>query len=465
MGTQLGEFVIEERIGAGGMGVVYRAVHPLIGKQVAIKVMRMEMVSQQQVQRLLVEARAVNAVRHPGIIDIFGFGTLPDERPYVIMELLQGRALSDFVRSKRPMDLEAVVWVMDQILSALGAAHRAGVVHRDLKPPNVFIVETPSTPAAVRLVDFGIAKLMESRENPLTAADMVIGTPEFMAPEQIRGDTVGPATDLYAVGVLMFQLLTGVRPFQGASVQVMFAHLDQSPPLPSSQVPGLPHEVDALVLQLLAKNPASRPPSAEAVREQLKRIPLRSPPRAPSLTKTEIPLPVGDSNTPSTQEALKAIRQPPGVGWALLGALVLLSVGAGVVRLRSVSPPEPPRPETVLDAGPVEPTPEPKPPEPKPPESTPPEPTPPKATPLEASSPQQSSKFAKEKKELRQRIQRLRTELHRRSAGSPESTAIRNSLHAIEQSANYARSAKDYAGANAALDDWEERLDQRFPPR
>ncbi|MBZ4333130.1 serine/threonine-protein kinase [Corallococcus sp. AS-1-12] len=462
LGTQLGEFVIQERIGAGGMGVVYRAVHPLIGKQVAIKVMRIEMVSQQQVQRLLVEARAVNAVRHPGIIDIFGFGTLPDERPYVIMELLQGRSLSDFVRSKRPMDLESVVWVMDQMLSALGAAHRAGVVHRDLKPPNVFIVETPSTPAAVKLVDFGIAKLMESRDKPLTADDMVIGTPEFMAPEQIRGDTVGPATDLYAAGVLMFQLLTGVRPFQGESVQVMFAHLEQSPPLPSSRLPGLPHDVDALVLQLLAKSPASRPPSAEAVREQLKRIPLRAQPRAPSLTKTEVPLPAADnSHTPSTQEALKAIRQPPGIGWALLGTLVLLSVGAGVVRFRSVPPIveeklQTPPVQPVLDAGSMDP----KEPEPKPPEPTPPEPKPP-----EPSAPLPAPKFSQQKKDLRQRIQRLRTELLRRSASKPEAAALKARLLNLERSIKYASTAKDYAAARAALDDWEDDLDQQFLPR
>ncbi|MGE6761253.1 protein kinase domain-containing protein [Corallococcus interemptor] len=470
MGTQLGEFVIQERIGAGGMGVVYRAVHPLIGKQAAIKVMRLELVSQQQVQRLLVEARAVNAVRHPGIIDIFGFGTLPDERPYVTMELLQGRPLSDFVRSKRSMDLEAVVWVMDQVLAALGAAHRAGVVHRDLKPANVFIVEAPGLPVAVKLVDFGIAKLMESRDTPLTAADMVIGTPEFMAPEQIRGDAVGPATDLYAAGVVMFQLLTGVRPFQGETVQVMFAHLEQSPPLPSSRLPGLPHEVDALVLQLLAKNPASRPPSAEAVREQLKRIPLRSPPRAPSLTKTEIPVPAADSHTPSTQEALKAIRQPPGVGWALLGALVLLSVGAGVIRLRSVPPK--PAPEIAPNTGPVAPAPsEPDagPVEPTTPEPTPPEPTTPALKPSEPTlrepvPPRPPSKFAQAKKELHQRIRRLRTELFRRSAGKPESTVLKAALQTIEQSGKYARTAEDYAGLTAALNDWEDRLDQQFPP-
>ncbi|RKI41308.1 serine/threonine protein kinase, partial [Corallococcus sp. AB049A] len=276
LGMRVGEFVIQERIGSGGMGVVYRAVHPLIGKQAAIKVLRLELVSAPLVQRLLVEARAVNAIQHPGIIDIFGFGSLPDERPYVIMELLKGRPLSDFVRAKRPMELESVVWVMDQMLAALEAAHQAGVVHRDLKPANVFIAETAKASASVKLVDFGIAKLLESHDTPLTADGSVIGTPEYMAPEQIRsGGDVSPATDLYAVGVMMFQLLTGVRPFQGDSVQVMFAHMEERSPAPSSRVPGLPQELDALVLQLLQKEPTRRPPSAEAVRERLKRIPLR----------------------------------------------------------------------------------------------------------------------------------------------------------------------------------------------
>ncbi|MHA7632806.1 serine/threonine-protein kinase [Corallococcus sp. M7] len=344
LGMQVGEFVIQERIGSGGMGVVYRAVHPLIGKQAAIKVLRLELVSEQLVQRLLVEARAVNAVRHPGIIDIFGFGSLPDERPYVTMELLQGRPLSDFVRAKQPMELESVVWVMDQMLAALGAAHRAGVVHRDLKPANVFIAESPQTPASVKLVDFGIAKLLESGDTPLTADGTVIGTPEYMAPEQIRGDSdVSPATDLYAVGVMMFQLLTGVRPFQGDSVQVMFAHVEARSPAPSSRVPGLPQELDSLVLQLLQKDPARRPSSAEAVRERLKRIPLRSAPRAPSLPKSDIvstatPAAGSTVTDTTTQEALKAIRRGPGPGWFLVGALLLLGTGAAVIRLRTTSP-------------------------------------------------------------------------------------------------------------------------------
>ncbi|MCY1030894.1 serine/threonine-protein kinase [Corallococcus sp. BB11-1] len=332
LGTQLGEFIIQERIGEGGMGLVYRAVHPLIGKQAAIKILRLEIVSPQQVQRLLMEARAVNAIQHPGIIDIFGFGSLPDGRHYIVMELLQGRALSDFAHAEQRMDLESVIWVMDQMLAALGAAHEAGVVHRDLKPENVFIVEAPKIPTSVKLVDFGIAKLLESRDNPLTTDGYVIGTPNFMAPEQIRGDAVSPATDLYALGLMLFQLLTGERPFQGKSLQVMFAQRDQLPPAPSTRAPGISPALDALVLQLLKKDPSSRPASADAVRERLKRIPLRVPPHPPiALGRAHLPVEASsddDSVTLETKEALKAIPSPLSPAWWLAPVLMLLCAGA-----------------------------------------------------------------------------------------------------------------------------------------
>ncbi|MBN8466397.1 protein kinase [Corallococcus exiguus] len=255
------------------MGVVYRAAHPLIGKQVAIKVLRAELVSPEQEQRLLVEARAVNAIQHTGIIDIFGFGSLPDGRPYVIMELLKGQPLSTVLRQQGRLDVERVIWVLDQMLAALGAAHKAGVVHRDLKPANVFLVETPDSAPSLKLVDFGIAKLLESQDGPKTVDGSILGTPEYMAPEQVRGQAVGPATDLYAVGLMAFQMLTGTRVFQGEHFQVMFAHVEQQPPLPSSRAAGIPPEFDTLVLHLLAKEPALRPSSAEAVRQQLRRIP------------------------------------------------------------------------------------------------------------------------------------------------------------------------------------------------
>ncbi|WP_434300504.1 serine/threonine-protein kinase [Corallococcus exiguus] len=339
LGTRLGEFTLEECIGEGGMGVVYRAVHPLIGKQVAIKVLRSEMVSEHLVNRLLMEARAVNSIKHPGVVDIFGFGNLPDERPYVTMELLQGRPLSDFLRGSRPMELECVVWVMDQVLAALGAAHRAGVIHRDLKPANIFIVTDAVTAPVVKLVDFGIAKLLESRENPMTSEGTVLGTPEFMAPEQIRGTRISPATDLYALGVLMFQMLTGSRPFQGDPIQVMFAHMERPAPLPSSRVPRIPPTLDALVRHLLEKNPAARPHSAEAVRERLKNIPLRTTPYVPSVPTgtpgaSDDP-PSDDTLTSETLEPLKSNWDISVPDWWMAPVVLFLCTGAAVLRLQS----------------------------------------------------------------------------------------------------------------------------------
>ncbi|RKI43594.1 serine/threonine protein kinase [Corallococcus sp. AB004] len=352
LSSQIGDFTVEERIGEGGMGVVYRATHSLIGKQAAIKVLRAELVSPRVHERLLVEARAVNAIRHPGIIDIFGFGKLPDGRPYIVMELLEGRPLSELMSDQKRLDVPTVLWVLEHVLGALGAAHRAGVVHRDLKPANVFMVEPPSAAPTIKLVDFGIAKLVENRESPTTMDGSVLGTPEFMAPEQIRGGTVGPATDLYALGIMAFQMLTGVRPFQGDPVQVLFAQVDKVPPLPSSRAEGIPPELDTLVLQLLAKDPALRPPSAEAVQQQLLRVPTESrtqtfarPPGLKTKVPTQRPAPVpkpavarvatrapvvsvADAEDSGT-ETLQSIRRTPFRGWMLGGAALLAGLGTG----------------------------------------------------------------------------------------------------------------------------------------
>ncbi|RKH90043.1 serine/threonine protein kinase [Corallococcus sp. AB045] len=327
LGAQLGEFIIQERIGAGGMGVVYRAEHPIIGKQAAIKVLRAELMSPEQAQRLLVEARSVNAIRHPGILDIFNFGSLPDGRPYVVMELLQGQSLAEVLRSRGRLDVGTAVWMLDQILSPLGAAHRAGVVHRDLKPANVFMAERPDAAPMLKLVDFGIAKVLQSQEGLTHADGSVLGTPDFMAPEQVRGGAVGPATDLYALGVMAFQMLTGARPFQGDNVQVLFAHVEQAPPPPSSKVEGIPPELDALVLQLLEKAPAKRPASAEEVRQRLKALSLERPPDAlgPSVAvepKREEPTSPAAPRPPGLADRWKVapLAAAAVAGVALLGA-------------------------------------------------------------------------------------------------------------------------------------------------
>ncbi|RYZ34214.1 MAG: serine/threonine protein kinase, partial [Myxococcaceae bacterium] len=336
LSSQVGEFIINERIGSGGMGVVYRATHSLIGKQAAIKVLRADLVSPKVHERLLVEARAVNAIQHPGIIDIFGFGTLPDGRPYIVMELLKGRSLADFAPTPQPLDVATTVWVLDQVLAALGAAHEAGVVHRDLKPANVFVVEGPNSAPTIKLVDFGIAKLLESRDSPTTLDGSILGTPEFMAPEQIRGGEVGPATDLYAVGIMAFQMLTGTRPFQGDPLQVMFAHVDRIPPMPSSRAEGIPPEFDTLVRHLLAKDPAMRPALAETVRLQLQRIPTGAKSGVPKMAARSKPRAttsgVATSNPPSQQNtmpfATPRLARERLWGWG--AALLLAGLGGAI---------------------------------------------------------------------------------------------------------------------------------------
>ncbi|MFY1827634.1 protein kinase domain-containing protein [Myxococcus fulvus] len=323
------------------MGVVYRATHPLIGKQVAIKVLRAEFVSQQQVERLIIEARAVNEIQHPGIIDIFGFGVLPDGRPYVVMELLQGESLSSFIRRKGRLDVATTLWVLEQMLTALGAAHRAGIVHRDLKPGNVFLSRASDGTYSVKLVDFGIAKLVRSSEGPTTVEGSILGTPEFMAPEQIRGTGLGPATDLYAVGVMLYQMLTGALPFQGEPMQILFAHIEQPPPAPSSLAPSTPPGLDALVLRLMAKEPGLRPESAEAVRQVLRQG-LETW-GAPYSTRPMAPVPPQGS----AERELETVRgrrlSPPRrslhKGYWLAGGLLLVSLsGVAAYHLRAVPP-------------------------------------------------------------------------------------------------------------------------------
>ncbi len=271
LGSPISEYVIQERIGAGGMGIVYRAVQPLIGKQVAIKVLREGLGDAKElVPRLLVEARVVNAIKHRGVIDIFGFGELPDGRPYVVMELLQGSSLSAFIRKRKRVSPQEVAVILDEMLSALGAAHREGVVHRDLKPGNVFLVENPEGTHSVKLLDFGIAKVKEFQPSRrLTQEGSILGTPEYMAPEQIRGEKVGPAADLYAVGVIAFQMLSGRLPFIGTQSRVIVAQVDDSPPTLSSLAPDVPRALEKIVMRLLAKQPAKRYASAEAVRREL----------------------------------------------------------------------------------------------------------------------------------------------------------------------------------------------------
>ncbi|MBI3184317.1 MAG: serine/threonine protein kinase [Myxococcales bacterium] len=275
VGSQLGEYLVQERLGEGGMGFVYRGVHPVSGKPVAIKLLRQEIAGDaEQMRRLVAEARAVNAIRHRGIIDIFGFGQLDGGRQYLVMELLEGTALDKFIAARAPIAPAEALPILEEVTDALRAAHEVGVIHRDLKPSNVFVVSPPHGAPYVKLLDFGLAKLapISGGVTPQTRSSVLVGTPHYIAPEQARGEPVGPATDLYALGAVAFEMLTGRVPFDGSSpIEIIYRHMTAAPPRASSLLP-LPAELDELLLRLMQKRPEQRPASADEVLRELRRI-------------------------------------------------------------------------------------------------------------------------------------------------------------------------------------------------
>jgi serine/threonine-protein kinase len=303
IGTDVGGYRVKGRLGAGGMGIVYEGEQTVIGKRVAIKVLKSEVADNPDVvRRLVAEARAVNSVGHRNIIDVFGFADLPDGRQAIIMELLEGESLEQLLAQyhaeHRTMPLGEVLVVLDEMLSALAAAHAAGVIHRDLKPSNVFLCRQRDGSRFVKILDFGIAKLGVLGDAAHNAS-VLVGTPAYMAPEQATGGVVSPALDLYAVGVMVFELLTGRLPFIADSLfQLITKHAQERPPLPSSLNLGLPDALDDLVMKLLEKRPEDRYTSANAVRAEVVR--LKKQLTVPSSLKAPLPEPEPDAGLDAT---------------------------------------------------------------------------------------------------------------------------------------------------------------------
>ncbi len=269
-----GRYRLLRVLGKGGMGTVYAAEHTMLGKRFALKTMRSGMNGDpRQGSRFMREAQALALLHHPHIVEVFDFG-VADAELYLVMELLEGQPLSSWLSGQpgRP-PIEQVVSLLDQVLSAIEASHLSGVIHRDLKPDNLFLVDTPRGPS-VKLVDFGLAHVDEAidRIGKITSTGMVAGTPLYMSPEQCRSLSVGPAADLYSLGCILTEMLQGKPPFDAtSSAELMAQHMFQPPP-PLRREPGdppVPAALEQLRMALLAKRPERRPPTATEVRRLL----------------------------------------------------------------------------------------------------------------------------------------------------------------------------------------------------
>jgi eukaryotic-like serine/threonine-protein kinase len=261
-GTVVGEYRLVGLIGRGGMGSVYQAEQPEIGAQVAVKVVAARHSRDADlVRRFVDEARAVNKIRHPNIVDIFAFGRLPDGRQYFIMEYLEGETLTARL-ARGPVPAPEARRLLRQICAGLHAAHAERIVHRDLKPDNLWIAKPKHGEPFAKILDFGIAKLLESQDAAtITASGMTMGTAHFMSPEQCRGDAVDHRTDIYALGVILYEMFAGRRPFDGTSfLAVVSQQMTATPAPPSSHRP-VPPALEDLIMDCLEKDPALRPQS------------------------------------------------------------------------------------------------------------------------------------------------------------------------------------------------------------
>jgi serine/threonine-protein kinase len=287
--SELGQYLLEEKIGGGGMGEVWRARHRLLIRPAAIKLIRQKAVAamgadpELLVRRFEREARATAALTSPHTVQLYDFGVTEDNRLYYVMELLDGLDLDTLVRQHGPLPPERVVHLLRQVCSALQDAHANGLIHRDIKPANIVVSRAGTTFDFIKVLDFGLVKLDTARDTDpdlvkLSTDDSWSGTPGFMAPEVVLGAATDHRVDLYALGCVAYWLLTGMLVFEGENaLQVMMQHAQVEPRRPSQRVDqSIPAALEELVMQCLEKDPARRPSSADAVRECLDAVALPS---------------------------------------------------------------------------------------------------------------------------------------------------------------------------------------------
>lgn len=272
IGTLLaGRYVIEEVIGEGGMATVYRARHKLTGRHVAVKIMNPMLASDAVVrERFRREARSAQKLAHPNIIEIYDQGDTADGTAFIVMELLDGESLGPVI-ARGPLDVDRAIHIMIQIARGVARAHDLEIIHRDIKPENIFLCRREDGSDLVKVLDFGIAK--SRQDSRLTNQGELFGTPQYMAPERIMGKDTDESCDIYALGVVFFEMVTGELPFNAPDVATFFVkHMEEPPPSIHAKNPSVPAPLDDLIQRMLAKSPADRPVDAHRVHQDLLEI-------------------------------------------------------------------------------------------------------------------------------------------------------------------------------------------------
>ncbi|HVR62626.1 MAG TPA: serine/threonine-protein kinase [Polyangia bacterium] len=263
VGQTIGNYKITAKLGEGGMGVVYLAEHPVIGKKVAMKAIHPELARNAEVvSRFVTEAKSVNQIGHEHIVDISDFGNTTDGEFYFVMEYLQGESMSERLKREERLPVQAAINIAAQVADALGSSHEHGIIHRDLKPENIYLISRGAQKDFVKVLDFGLAKLtqVEEKVSHKTRTGSVMGTPYYMSPEQCEGKaTIDHRADIYSLGVILFEMLTGKVPFGGEGYgEIIVKHITMPPPSVRSIVPALPPALDLILFRALAKDREER---------------------------------------------------------------------------------------------------------------------------------------------------------------------------------------------------------------
>jgi serine/threonine protein kinase len=267
--TIAGKYRIDIKLGTGGMGAVYRATRLLIGDEVAVKVLHSEQSDPKAAERFRREAHAAARLKHPNAVNIYDFGVTDVGLQYLVMELIEGESLRRIIKQQGPVTPSASVEIANQVCAALDEAHRHSIIHRDIKPDNI-IVDVTATGLRVKVLDFGIAKLRDDVAGNLTQTGSILGTPHYMSPEQCLGEELDSRADIYSLGIVLYEMLTGTVPFNSPTpAAVVVQHVNQSPAPPRVLNASIPASVESTVLHALEKRREDRPQSAGALAQEL----------------------------------------------------------------------------------------------------------------------------------------------------------------------------------------------------